>query len=528
MFEVNRILKVPPQTEIRNDLRKKVRLYVSEKRISPPSNLETLEKSAVNILTEAGLNGELLDFTMVLLGNEIWRETVMATPFHRRLLLLPQCLRNDSQCQGVFDELGLICSGCQGCRIDSILNKAEKLGYTTLVAEGTTVAIGLIEEGAIDAVIGVSCMSVLQRSFEPVTRAAVPAIGIPLLGDGCSNTALDYQWLFTEMENFNGLSEHTPLSVSLLKNQVADYFQPPVLNSFFTSENETEKLALKMMGLGGQRIRPLLAVLAYQAYSGEVSETIQQQLALVIECFHKASLVHDDIEDDEELRYGQPVLHRTDGIPTAINVGDFLIGKGYRLLAQIQLKPAVLAECLAVVAESHVKLAEGQGADILLNSKISEKSTEDVLQIFRLKTGEAVKVALLLGAIAGEASQDELKSLRKFSEYFGIAYQIRDDLNEFREENLAGNLFDYPFLLALLQEKMIAVDHAFSRILSENNLSLFRKNIEKFDVENQTERFLQKYVNKCYAELDNLQNQKMRLGLYSIMGKVFKEQNREH
>jgi geranylgeranyl pyrophosphate synthase len=368
----------------------------------------------------------------------------------------------------------------------------------------------------------------LQRSFEPVTRAAVPAIGIPLLGDGCSNTALDYQWLFTEMENFNGLSEHTPLSVSLLKNQVADYFQPPVLNSFFTSENETEKLALKMMGLGGQRIRPLLAVLAYQAYSGEVSETIQQQLALVIECFHKASLVHDDIEDDEELRYGQPVLHRTDGIPTAINVGDFLIGKGYRLLAQIQLKPAVLAECLAVVAESHVKLAEGQGADILLNSKISEKSTEDVLQIFRLKTGEAVKVALLLGAIAGEASQDELKSLRKFSEYFGIAYQIRDDLNEFREENLAGNLFDYPFLLALLQEKMIAVDHAFSRILSENNLSLFRKNIEKFDVENQTERFLQKYVNKCYAELDNLQNQKMRLGLYSIMGKVFKEQNREH
>lgn len=526
MFEVNRILKVPPQTEIRNDLRKQARLYVAENRIFPPSNLETLEHSAKNILNSAGLNVELLDFAMVLLGNEIWRETVMATPFHRRLLLLPQCLRNDSQCQGVFDELGLICAGCQGCQIDSILNKAEKLGYTTLVAEGTTVAIGLVEEGAIDAVIGVSCMSVLQRSFEPVTRAAVPAIGIPLLGDGCSNTTLDYNWLFEEIENFDGLSAHTPLSVSLLKNQVADYFQPPVLNSFFTSENDTEKLALKMMGLGGQRIRPLLAVLAYQAYSGEISENIQQQLALVIECFHKASLVHDDIEDDEELRYGQPVLHRTDGIPTAVNVGDSLIGKGYRLLSQIHLKPAVLAECLAVVAESHVKLAEGQGADILLNSQITEKSTDDVLQIFRLKTGEAIKVALLTGAIAGEAPQPDRESLRKFSEYFGIAYQIRDDLNEFREDNPFGNLFDFPFLLALLQEKMNAVDHEFPRILSENSLPFFRKNIEKFDVENQTERFLQKYVDKCYAKLDNLQNQKMRLGLYSVMGKVFKEQKR--
>jgi geranylgeranyl diphosphate synthase, type II len=326
------------------------------------------------------------------------------------------------------------------------------------------------------------------------------------------------------MENFNGLNEHTPLSVSLLRNQVADYFQPPVLSSFFTSENETEKLALRMMGLGGQRIRPLLAVLAYQAYSVEVFEKIQQQLALVIECFHKASLVHDDIEDDEEFRYDQPVLHRTDGIPTAINVGDYLIGKGYRLLSQIQLKPAVLADCLAVVSESHIKLAEGQGADILLNSQITEKTVADVLQIFRLKTGEAVKVALLLGAIAGGAPQNELNSLRNFSEYFGTAYQIRDDLNEFREKKSAGNLFDYPFLLALLQDKMNAVDHEFPRILSENNLSLFRKNVEKFDIENQTEHFLQEYVNKCYAELDNLQNQKMRLGLYSIMGKVFKEQ----
>lgn len=127
---------------------------------------------------------------------------VAATPFDRRLLLLPQCLKNTQSCQAELDSLGLICAGCKGCQIDSVLNKAEALGYTTLVAEGTTVAVGLVEEGAIDAVIGVSCMPVLQRSFEPVSRAAVPVLGLPLLYDGCENTNVDYGWLFEEMHHF--------------------------------------------------------------------------------------------------------------------------------------------------------------------------------------------------------------------------------------------------------------------------------------------------------------------------------------
>ena len=522
MFEINRILKVPPQSVVRNDLRERVRLFVSEHKVLPPSTLGKLEGFAKRILDESGLEREFLDFTMVLLGNEIWRETVTATPYNRRLLLLPQCLRNDNLCQGVFDELGLICSGCKNCRIDSILDKAEKLGYTTLVAEGTTVAIGLVEEGAIDAVIGVSCMQVLQRSFEPVTRAALPGIGMPLLGDGCSNTAVDYNWLFDEMENFKGISKNTPLSVSLLKNKIADYFRPPVLNLFFNSGNETDKLALQVMSMGGQRIRPLLAAMAYNAYCSNPPEQIQQTLALVIECFHKASLVHDDIEDDDEIRYGKPVLHQTEGIPVAINVGDYLIGKGYSLLSQLPLNAAVLMECFSVVSASHVKLSQGQGADLLLNSQIGRKSVSDVLEIFRLKTGEAVKVALLIGAIAGEAPHVEKDILRRFSELFGIAYQIRDDLSEFREQLDSDSFFDYPFILTLLQQEMQDDIDGFLHMLETNDMELFKRSCRIYEVEIKAEEYLQEYINKCFIELDNLQNQKLRLGLYGVMGKVYK------
>lgn len=517
-----RILKVPKEKKLRETLRKEVALFAAENKILPPASFELLENQSELLLKSLGLNEEFLDFTIVLLGNEIWREVVSSTPFHRRLLLLPQCLRNNLQCKGVFDELGLVCAGCKSCQIDFILEKAEQLGYATLVAEGTTVAIGLVEEGSIDAVIGVSCMPVLQNSFEPVTHAAVPVIGLPLLFDGCENTSLDYGWLFSEMELFIENSKIRPLSVSLIKNRINEYFLEENLKKFFPKNTETEKLALQTMMLGGQRMRPLLAALAYQSYSENISEEVQEALATVIECFHKASLVHDDIQDNEDFRYEKPALHKTEGIPVAINIGDYLIGKGYQLLAGVPCNPVVRAECLKVVAASHLKLSEGQGADILLSKNMAEKSVEDILLIFEQKTGEAVKVALLTGAIAGDAPAAELEHLARFSEWFGIAYQIRDDLNELRENNDRKHAFDFPFLLSLLNQNMNGETPGFSDMLKVDHFPLLLDAFRFYSVEEKAEKFLNGFVEKCHTELDKLQNLKLRLCLYGVMGKVFK------
>ena len=522
MFTTKRLLKVPEQKKIRIMLRNEVRLFVSKHKMLPPANFETLENSAKALLQQLDLKKEYLDFTIVLFGNEVWRKIVAATPYERRLLLLPQCLRNSNQCKGVFDELGLICSGCQSCQIDNVLEKAEQLGYSTLVAEGTTVAIGLVEEGSVDAVIGVTCMSVLQRSFEAVMHAAVPVLGIPLLYEGCENTTLDYDWLFDEMDNLEENNELQPLSVSLLKNEVTDYFSSPKLQEFFLDQNPTEKLALQTMALGGHRMRPLLSVLAYQSYVGNISKPVKETLAVVIECFHKASLIHDDIQDDEDFRYDKPTLHKTEGIPVAINVGDYLIGKGYKLLSAMPCDATVRAECFGVVAGSHMKLSEGQGADIRLEEHINLMTVDDVLQIFQHKTGEAVKVALLTGAIAGGAPVSEREVLEKFSELFGIAYQIRDDLNEFREENERKHAFDFPFLLALLSKELKEADHTFSKILQSNDLPLLIGQFEKFSIEEKADQYLHQFVDKCSRELNRLKNLKLRLSLYGVMGKVFK------
>ena len=521
MATKKRILKVPKEKKIREMLRKEITEFVAKNKIQPPVDFDLLENQTLRFLNNLGLNDEYLDFSMVLMGNEIWREVVSATPFHRRLLLLPQCLRNNMQCKGEFDKLGLICAGCKSCQLDHILTNAEKLEYATLVAEGTTVAIGLVEEGSIDAVIGVSCMPVLQNSFEPVTRAAVPAIGLPLLHDGCENTSLDYDWLFSEMKQFSANNEFRPLSVSALKNQVEDYFTTENLAHYFPKKSETELLALETLQKGGQRMRPLLATLSYQSYAENYSPEVQKELALIIECFHKASLVHDDIQDDEDYRYEQPALHKSKGIPLAINIGDFLIGKGYQLLAKMACNSAVKANCLQVVSLSHLSLAEGQGADILLNQNIQEKSIRDVLEIFEQKTGEAVKVALLMGAIAGEAPENEMEILTRFSEWFGIAYQIRDDLNELHEENELKHAFDFPFLLTLLNENLNGDSPTFPQILEKNDLGFLLQKFEKYNIEKSAVNYLNEYIQKCYAELSQLQNFKLRLSLYGVMGKVF-------
>lgn len=522
MAAKKRILKVPKDKQIRDLLRKEVAVFAAENKILPPASFDVLENYAKEILNKLGVDEEFIDFTIVMLGNETWRDVVNATPFHRRLLLLPQCLRNNLQCKGVFDELGLLCSGCKGCQIDDILGKAEELGYSTLVAEGTTVAIGLVEEGSIDAVIGVSCMPVLQNSFEPVSKAAVPVIGLPLLYDGCTNTSLDYDWLFSEIEQTSEISELRPLSVSMIKNQLDKYFEEESLKKFFPGTTVTEKLALKTMALGGHRMRPQLSLLAYQSYSEMILEDAQSALAIIIECFHKASLVHDDIQDDEDFRYEQPALHISEGIPVAINIGDYLIGKGYQILANISCDPVVKAQCLQVVAASHISLSEGQGADIRLHENIAQKSVDEVLKIFEQKTGEAVKVALLMGAIAGNASESELKILSDFSEYFGIAYQIRDDLNELRETNELKHAFDFPFLLTLLNQSINGHSPTFTEIIHTDDLSILLENFEKYQIEIAADKYLENYVSKCYKELDKLQNQKLRLSLYSVVGKVFK------
>jgi geranylgeranyl pyrophosphate synthase len=162
-----------------------------------------------------------------------------------------------------------------------------------------------------------------------------------------------------------------------------------------------------------------------------------KRTALAIETFHKASLVHDDIEDDDAYRYGDTTLHRRYGTPTAINVGDYLIGLGYRLVSRetVALGAEITADILDRLADAHLKLAEGQGAELLWRDSLQKRlSPLDALKIYALKTAPAFEAALYCGArLAGPA--DALREpLGQFARHLGVAFQILNDLTDWDDD----------------------------------------------------------------------------------------------
>lgn len=181
-------------------------------------------------------------------------------------------------------------------------------------------------------------------------------------------------------------------------------------------------------------MRPRLCRIVYDALlaegGGEGRAGELDQVLEAVECFHKASLIHDDIQDGDEERYGKPSVHAEHGIPLAIAVGDWLVAEGYRLLATSGFPRA--SDMLAAASESHLQLSEGQGDELAIRfSGLRRATEEETLSIYRRKTGEAFALAARLGAIAalgpGERSKLVERELVRFGTSFGVLFQMRDD-----------------------------------------------------------------------------------------------------
>ena len=119
-----------------------------------------------------------------------------------------------------------------------------------------------------------------------------------------------------------------------------------------------------------------------------------------------------------------------------------------------------------------------------------------------------------------KAPESEIKILEEFAFNLGIAYQIQDDINEFEEENSKAGVHDFPFLLALLNEKT----KADSKNLPTDNYDFagLKDTIRKNRLDKKAKELLKISIEKCYTTLANLQNMRLKLSLYAALGKVFK------
>jgi hypothetical protein len=241
----------------------------------------------------------------------------------------------------------------------------------------------------------------MEKTFPAMFRNGIPGIGVPLLAGGCKDTVPDAD-LLREVLAFPE-TEPLPLPVFHDLRQPLDVlFQEESLNRHFGFADECAgrfpKDEIFHLLSKGRHYRPLLAASIFLVLSHrtELPDFLEPVL-LAIECFHKASLIHDDIEDADELRYGEPTLHVKIGQAAAINAGDFLLGEGYRLLSRAEFTAEQRVAMLAEAARAHRELTLGQSMEF--TSAAPSRDLEACLAIARLKTVPAFRVALLLGAV---------------------------------------------------------------------------------------------------------------------------------
>lgn len=171
-----------------------------------------------------------------------------------------------------------------------------------------------------------------------------------------------------------------------------------------------------------KRIRPIFTLLACGLFSEDIESAVKP--ALGIEVFHNFTLLHDDIMDNANIRRGNPTVYKKWGTNIAILSGDTMLIEAYKLINQAPEK--VLKKVHKVFSETAQEVCEGQMYDMKFETE-SNVSIEEYLQMIKQKTAVLIAGALKIGAIIGNANDEEIKNIYNFGLNLGMAFQLLDD-----------------------------------------------------------------------------------------------------
>lgn len=245
-----------------------------------------------------------------------------------------------------------------------------------------------------------------------------------------------------------------------LKPQMADLdvFLHRQLSAF---EPEIREMADYCIDTSGKRIRPALVFLSGWGGEGKFSADLVR-VAAVVELVHLATLVHDDIMDEADLRRSRRTASRQYGPEAAVLLGDALFAHALYLAAQFPT-----AEVCYAVSDSTRKVCAGEIVQTLRRGT-TNISREDYFRVIDLKTAELFRVSCFLGGKLGGFSAEFVDAVSRFGRHLGIAYQIYDDLADFfGEEKRIGKTLGTDLLsgkvtlpLLALLERLSADDRA--------------------------------------------------------------------
>ncbi|MDA5194029.1 polyprenyl synthetase family protein [Govanella unica] len=181
---------------------------------------------------------------------------------------------------------------------------------------------------------------------------------------------------------------------------------------------------------GGKRIRPFLVVASADLFG--VARTCSLRVAAAIEMVHSYSLIHDDLPcmDDDDLRRGQPTVHRKYDEATAVLAGDALLTFGFEVLSgeETHADPRVRLDLVSGLAMAVGSNGMVGGQMIDLQASGLNLDVQGITRLQHMKTGALLSYSAEAGAILGRAAQDKRLALKGYAQNLGLAFQIADDL----------------------------------------------------------------------------------------------------
>lgn len=178
-----------------------------------------------------------------------------------------------------------------------------------------------------------------------------------------------------------------------------------------------------VLSLGGKRIRPVLMLLSYNLYKENVEAILSQ--AAAIETYHNYTLLHDDLMDRAEVRRNKPTVHKVWNENTAILSGDAMLVLAYQFMNDCPAEH--LKKVMDVFSQTALEICEGQQWDMEFETR-NDVTVDEYIEMIRLKTSVLLAGALKIGAILGNASEEDAQKLYDFGMKMGLAFQLQDDL----------------------------------------------------------------------------------------------------
>ena len=179
------------------------------------------------------------------------------------------------------------------------------------------------------------------------------------------------------------------------------------------------EVARHLISSGGKRLRPMLTLAAARMFGYEGDAHVK--LATSVEFMHTATLLHDDVVDESDLRRGRKTARMIWGNQASVLVGDFLLGQAFRMMVDVGS-----LEALDILSHAATVIAEGEVMQLGV-AKNLETTEDDYLNVIRAKTAALFSAAAEVGPVIAQAAKNDRAALRSYGTNLGLAFQLVDD-----------------------------------------------------------------------------------------------------